>query len=63
LARVSTGASDTTFEFGPVSIAAAFGGTLPPRWTLVCENQSDSTLSAAPADHDVHYIGAYYQVD
>jgi len=61
LGRVSTPAAETTFEFGPFSIAAAFGGVLPEHWTLVFDNESDSTLDATPVNHDVHYTGLYYQ--
>ncbi|HUT11856.1 MAG TPA: hypothetical protein VMY42_15250 [Thermoguttaceae bacterium] len=61
LGRVSTPGAQTTFEFGPLSIAAAFGGVLPQRWTLVVENRSGSTLDATPANHDLHYMGVYQQ--
>jgi len=61
LGRIATEAATTTYEFGPFSIAAAFGGRLPEYWTLVFQNESDSTLSATPADHDVHYQGIKYQ--
>jgi len=62
LARVSTGAAGTTFDFGPFSIAAAFGGVLPEHWTLVFDNHSSSTLDATPGNHDVHYMGVYHQI-
>jgi len=55
--RIATATQSTSYEFGPWSIAAAFGGVLPKRWTLVFDNESDSTLSATPADHAVYYQG------
>lgn len=62
LARVSTDAAETTFEFGPLSIAAAFGGVLPEHWTLVFDNESDSTLDGTPENHNVHSMGVYHQI-
>jgi len=61
LGRISTETASTTYEFGPFSVAAAFGGLLPEHWTLVFDNESDSTLSATPADHEVNYQGVKYQ--
>lgn len=62
LGRVSTDAAETTFAFGPLSVAAAFGGVLPEKWTLVFDNESGSTLDATPESHDVHYLGVYHQI-
>ena len=62
LARVSTDAAETTFAFGPWSIAAAFGGVLPEHWTLVFDNESDSTLDTTPENHNVHYMGVSHQI-
>jgi len=60
LGRIATATQSTSYEFGPWSIAAAFGGVLPKRWTLVFDNESDSTLSATAADHAVYYQGVGY---
>ena len=57
LGRVATIAATTTYEFGPFSVAAAFGGTMPEKWALVLDNESDSTLDASAAEHEVHYMG------
>jgi len=59
LGRIDTETAETTFEFGSLSIAVAFGGTVPKFFTLVFENQSDSTLDATPANHAVHYQGVH----
>jgi len=61
LKRIHTEAAETTFEFGPWSIAAAFGGVLPRHWVLVFDNESDSTLDSTPANHEVHYQGIMQQ--
>ncbi len=63
LARIATDAGATTFEFGPLSVATVFGGALPRNWTLVFDNESNSTLDATPANHDVHYMGVYHGVE
>ncbi|MBN2476906.1 MAG: hypothetical protein JXB62_20025 [Pirellulales bacterium] len=62
LGRVATPAAETAFEFGPFGVAAAFGGVLPRHWTLVFTNQSGAALDAAPAVHDVHYLGVSHQL-
>ena len=46
---------------GPMSIADAFGGRLPHKWGLIFVNQSGAALSATAGDHDLDYIGVYYQ--
>lgn len=57
LGTVATEAGSGTYEFGPFSVAAAFGGSLPDHWVLVVENQSDSTL--ASSGHEIHYKPVY----
>jgi hypothetical protein len=61
LGRIATETASVTYEFGPYSIAAAYGGVLPDKWTLVVDNQSDTTLNATPANHEIHYMGLGYQ--
>jgi len=61
LKRIHTEAENTTFEFGPWSIAAAFGGVLPRHWVLVFDNESDSTLDGTGSNHEVHYQGIMQQ--
>lgn len=47
-------ANSTTYQGGPFSVAAAFGGVLPQKWGIVVENKTAATLDAT--------IGsAYYQ--
>jgi len=61
LKRIHTEAENTTFEFGPWSIAAAFGGVLPRHWVLVFDNESDSELDGTGSNHEVHYQGIMQQ--
>jgi len=56
LGRISTETASTTYEFGPFSLAAAFGGSMPEDWAIVVDNESDSTLSATGGNHEVHYL-------
>lgn len=49
--------SDITYDFGPWSLAAAFGGTLPKKWGIVIDNLSGATLNST--GHAVAYQGVY----
>jgi hypothetical protein len=40
-------ANATTYNSGPMSVAAAFGGVLPDHWGIVIENKSGATLDAS----------------
>jgi len=40
-------ANSTTYNGGPMSVAAAFGGVLPASWGIVVENKTGATLDAA----------------
>jgi hypothetical protein len=40
-------ANSTTYEAGPFSVAAAFGGVLPDHWGIVVQNQTGATLDAS----------------
>jgi hypothetical protein len=47
----------TTYEFGPFSVAAAFGWILPPKWGLIFINDTGQTLPGS--GHSVKYQGQY----
>jgi hypothetical protein len=47
-------ATSTTYQAGPFSVAAAFGGVLPAKWGIVVENKSAGTFDGTTAS-------AYYQ--
>lgn len=40
-------ANSTTYNGGPFSVAAAFGGILPQKWGIVVVNKSGATLDAS----------------
>lgn len=47
----------TQVKYGPISLAAVFGGQLPERWGLIVKNSSGANLSATAGDHVVEYQG------
>lgn len=47
LGKVAVSAVSTAYTFGPFSIAKAFGGTMPPHWTIIVANHSTGALAAA----------------
>lgn len=47
ITAVATPTGGGTYKFGPVSVAAAFGGTLPQRWGIVVVNYSGLALAAS----------------
>lgn len=59
--RVATitvdGDSNIDYEWGPVSIAAVFGGVLPQRWGLVAENNTGVALNSTGTNNETLYTG------
>jgi len=49
--------SDKGYEFGPFSIAQAFGGVVPADWGLVFKNETGVALNATGGNHDINYQG------
>ena|SRR2546429_2604587 len=45
----------------PMSVAQAFGGVLPKKWSLVIQNMTNITFSATGSDHTVKYQGVWAQ--
>lgn len=41
----------------PMSVAAAFGGVLPRKWSVIVRNFTGLAFTATPADHAVTYTG------
>lgn len=52
--------SDQDYVFGPISIAQAFGGVVPPLWGIVVENNTGATLNATGTNNEVQYTGIKY---
>src|SRR2546428_13580730 len=48
--------ASTVYKSSPFSVGAAFGGQLPPKWSIVILNSS-AALPAVAGDHALHYVG------
>ena len=44
---ITANANGSTYNGGPMSVAAAFGGILPDHWGIVVENKTGASLDAA----------------
>ncbi len=47
IGTIAVVANSTTYNGGPMSVAAAFGGVLPEKWGIVIENKTGATLDAS----------------
>lgn len=54
-------ANGTTYNAGPFSVAAAFGGVLPDHWGIVVQNNTAATLDATGGNFAVVYQGIQLQ--
>jgi hypothetical protein len=54
---ISTPASGTAYESDVMSVAAAFGGSLPNKWGVIVENKTGSALDSTEANHIKKYAG------
>lgn len=59
LGRIDATANATTYLGGPWSVAAAFGGSLPQKWSIVVDNETGAALDATEANHTKQYQGVY----
>lgn len=50
------------FIGGPWSVAAAFGGSMPEKWSIAVRNFTGCTFSATEGDHKKIYQGIYANV-
>lgn len=58
---VTDATSNKSYEFGPFSVAAAFGGVLPEKWGIVVKNNTGVALNATAGNHDINYQGVQGQ--
>jgi len=52
--------SDIDYVFGPRSVAALFGGTMPQKWGVVIENNSGATLHATGTNNEIQFTGVKF---
>jgi hypothetical protein len=61
IAEMATDAtSDRAYHFGPVSIAAAFGGVMPVKWVLFVTHNTAVALNATAGNHQIR-LQPYYE--
>lgn len=54
---VDSTTSDRAYPFGPVSVAALFGGALPQRWSVFVTHNTGVALNATAGNHEISYQG------
>jgi len=57
---VNTADDDNDIVFGPFSIAQAFGGTIPQKFAIVIENNTDIALNATGTNNHIDTVGITY---
>ena len=62
-AMATANTSDRTYHFGPVSIAAAFGGTLPPKFVLFVTHSTGVALNSTDGNHQIRIQPVYQTVN
>ena len=64
LAAMATSAtSNVAYHFGPVSLAAAFGGVLPPKIVLFVTHSTAVALNATTGNHQIRIQPVYQTVN
>lgn len=54
--------SDRTYWFGPISVAALFGGVVPPRWGVFIVHNTGVALNATGGNHALWAMPVYQSV-
>lgn len=55
------GTSDHKYEFGPFSIAQAFGGVMPRKWAVYIVHNTGVNLNATAGNHEVKHTPVKYE--
>lgn len=58
---ITTSTNGSIYRFSGASVASAFGGFLPEKFTLFLTQSSGQALDANPANHAIHIKGVYPQ--
>lgn len=59
---VTDATSDRSYYFGPVSIANAFGGSIPKNWGVWVTHNTAVNLNATAGNHQITQTGVYATV-
>ena len=62
-AMATANTSDRTYHFGPVSLASAFGGTLPPKVVLFVTHSTGQNLNSTAANHQIRLQPVYQTIN
>jgi hypothetical protein len=62
-AMATANTSDRTYHFGPVSLAAAFGGTLPPKIVLFITHSTGVNLNSTAGNHQIRLQPVFQTVN
>jgi hypothetical protein len=59
---VDSTTSDRVYNYGPVSVAALFGGTMPTHWSVFITHNTAVNSNSTSGNHAHKYIGVKYDV-
>jgi hypothetical protein len=62
-AMATANTSDRTYHFGPVSLAAAFGGVLPPKVVLFITHSTGVNLNSTAGSHQIRLQPVYQTIN
>ena len=62
-AMATSSTSNVAYHFGPVSLAAAFGGVLPPKIVLFVTHSTAVALNATAGNHQIRLQPVYQTVN
>jgi hypothetical protein len=54
--------SDRVYWFGPISLAALFGGTIPTAWGVFVTHNTGVNLNSTAGNHAIYQTGVYETV-
>ncbi len=57
--RVDSTTSNRTYDFGPVSVAALFGGALPAEWVVFVSHSTGVALNSTGTNHEINIKGVF----
>lgn len=63
VAMATANTSDRTYHFGPVSIAAAFGGVVPPKFVVFVVHNTGVNLNSTAGNHQIRLQPVYQTVN
>lgn len=62
-AIATTATADRAYHFGPVSLASAFGGTLPPKFVLFVTHSTGVNLNSTAGNHQIRLQPVYQAIN